>query len=481
MQEQEAALRQANMPAEIVHQAAEQEKKHLSEAEQGALADLDAMIGAEDLPLEYPATAHYQLCHRTDNKPTAKRFRVSYAPARNRTWVPSETIIVQGPEEGAHLAPRDRCKKSREKGKGSGKFPEHESNVQPRKDKEITRTRYQPLREVDYNQYSKRSDHAPKRRRAHAQPTTRNNKGRGRAAKYRTNQEKQGADFDENIRFATWNGLRPPHKNQERAQERRNKDRMHENALQRRLRTQGASAGGHTLGHLRTQAGTYYSSAHEKPARTQLRRSETRIIRFPLRAHALRTRSTRRKHDERTSKRPFERQDEEAAELPMLGAYTAKEGHPAAQILIQQGRQPESAPPAHLNQVAEALRAPERRLLHPFHKKTRFRASTAAEFLQERSQRRAPRRRDPRRRDPPSRDLPGGTTLRGRATSGRRLEKINIAASRARDHATHNKKYATRATFDASGRTYTVITTGPITSIPQISSGPRKTREIWYI
>ncbi|KAJ7619904.1 hypothetical protein DFH06DRAFT_1144130 [Mycena polygramma] len=106
-------------------------------------------------------------------------------------------------------------------------------------------------------------------------------------------------------------------------------------------------------------------------------------------------------------------------------AYTAKEGHPAAQILIQQGRQRESAPPAHLNQVAEALRAPERRLLRLFHKKTRFRASTAAEFLQERSQRRAPRRRDPRRRDPPSRDppsrdppsrdLPSRTTLRGRA------------------------------------------------------------------
>ncbi|KAJ7622800.1 hypothetical protein DFH06DRAFT_1143132 [Mycena polygramma] len=161
-------------------------------------------------------------------------------------------------------------------------------------------------------------------------------------------------------------------------------------------------ARGHTAGHLRTQAGTYYSSAHEKPAHTRLRRSGTRIIQFLLRVHALRTRSTRGKHDERTSKRPFKQQDEEAAKLPTLGydrtrekgTYTHQRGHPAAQILIQQGRQHESAPPAHLNQVAEALRAPERRLLRLFHKKTRFRASTAAEFLQEQSQRRAPRRRD---------------------------------------------------------------------------------------
>ncbi|KAJ7604883.1 hypothetical protein DFH06DRAFT_1150830 [Mycena polygramma] len=45
----------------------------------------------------------------------------------------------------------------------------------------------------------------------------------------------------------------------------------------------------------------------------------------PLRVHALRTHSTRRKHDERTSKRPFEQQDEEAAELPTLGYDRTRE------------------------------------------------------------------------------------------------------------------------------------------------------------
>ncbi|KAJ7604508.1 hypothetical protein DFH06DRAFT_1151155 [Mycena polygramma] len=212
---------------------------------------------------------------------------------------------------------------SREKGKGSGKFPEHESNVQPRKDKGITRTRYQPLREVDYNQYSKISDHAPKRRRAHAQPTTRSNKGRGRAAKYRTDQEKQGADFDENIHFATWNGLRPPRKI-------RNARR---NAEIRMGCTKTRSGGGYgpraqalcRSGRVVLCPAGWRPHPHEKPARTRLRRSETRIIRLPLRAHALRTRSTRRKHDERTSKRPFERQDEEAAELPTLGYDRTRE------------------------------------------------------------------------------------------------------------------------------------------------------------
>ncbi|KAJ6449839.1 hypothetical protein C8R47DRAFT_1084615 [Mycena vitilis] len=64
--------------------------------------------------------------------------------------------------------------------------------------------------------------------------------------------------------------------------------------------------------------------------------------------------------------------------------------------------------------------------------------------------------RDPTRPHDPTR--PSGRTTyaaaRPYAAGDQRPQarKINIAASRARDHATRNEKYATRATFDASGR-----------------------------
>ncbi|KAJ7607444.1 hypothetical protein DFH06DRAFT_1149468 [Mycena polygramma] len=257
-----------------------------------------------------------------------------------------------------------------EKGKGSGKFPEHESNVQPRKDKGNTRTRYQPLREVDYNQYSKRSDHAPKKE---------SNKGRGRAAKYRTDQEKQGWDA------------------RKRAPEEVT------NAGRKRYAAPDAlccarQAGGHTA-----------------PFTPQHTRS--------LRAR-----------------------DSGEAKLELYGSRCAPtpSGHVLRVENTMKGRVKDHSngrtrkPPNYRRQgtTGREKEGPTRS------EKTRFRASTAAEFLQERSQCRAPWRRDPQRRDPPSHDL-----------RGRRLEKINIAALRARDHATRNEKYATRATFDASGRT----------------------------